>query len=407
MPSHVGCADVPVAAYLSGGVDSSLVVAVASRQLGRPIPTFTIQVRAPGFDESRKAASSARFAGSESVVMPCGPDDLLTAYPSLIWAAESPVSDTPCAALLLLAREVHTRGYKVVLSGEGADETMAGYPWFKSDALARILNVVPGFALGRWVRRAALRWVGGEAFDAAVLERAERDVGNHTGFHDLYAFAGLARGMFYGERMRTLEGPGPFAGLGIDPNRLRRWHPLNASLAVGQRVHLGGLLLSLGGDRVTMHSSIEARYPFLDEELADFAARLAPAMKLHRLREKYLMRLAAERWLPSAIAWRPKTMFQTPFDLFCQARNPAWVGQLLSPESLRATGFFDAGRVQHWLRATQRMASHSPQRLVAALGLAAVAATQLWYHIFIDARLADLSAPCSRAREGPGVQQAR
>src|SRR5262249_23088351 len=158
------------------------------------------------------------------------------------------------------------------------------------------------------------------------------------------------------------------------PERLRRWHQLNASLAVGQRTHLAGLLLSLGGDRVAMHSSVETRYPFLDEDLADFAAGLDPALKLHGLREKYLLRLAAERWLPRRIAWQPKTMFQTPFDLFCQ-RGPAWVEQLLSPESLRATGYFDVAGVRRWRRASGGLPAWHPRRFVIELGVAAVAAT--------------------------------
>ncbi len=379
-------ADVPVAAYLSGGVDSSLVMAVASRLLGRPIPTFTIQVRAPGLDETHKAEATARHAGSESVIVPCGAEEILGAYPRLICAAEAPVNDTCCAALLLLAQEVHAHGYKVVLTGEGADETLAGYPWFKVQCLLGLL----GGVAGGWGRRAFYRWVGGRDFDPVRLRDAAEAVGAQTAWHDLYGLVGLARGMFYGERLRGLDGYQPFAGLGIDPDRLRRWHPLNQSLAVGQRTHLPGLLLSLGGDRVAMHSSVETRYPFLDEDLADFAAGLKPNLKLRGLQEKYLMRRVAERWLPRAIAWRPKTMFQAPFDLFCRRPAPAWVGQLLSPESLRRTGYFDVGRVRHWLRAVQGLRPGSPRRFVIELGLGAVAATQLWHQTFIDASLADV-----------------
>jgi asparagine synthase (glutamine-hydrolysing) len=242
--------------------------------------------------------------------------------------------------------------------------------------------------------------VGGPAFDPAVLDRAEQAVGGHTAWHYLCGLVSLARGLFYGERMHELHGHDPFAGLGLDPGRLQRWHPLNASLAVGQRAHLPGLLLSLGGDRVAMHSSVETRYPFLDEDLTDFAARLAPGFKLHGLREKYLMRLAAQRWLPRSIAWRPKTMFQTPFDLFCRPDGPAWVEELLSPGSLRATGYFDAERVRRWRQAVAGLPRSSPRRFVIELGVAAVAATQLWHHTFIEARLADLCAAPPAPRRG-------
>jgi asparagine synthase (glutamine-hydrolysing) len=292
--------------------------------------------------------------------------------------------------LLLLAQEVHARGYKVVLTGEGADETLAGYPWFKVQRLLGLLDALPGLRLGRWARRTFFRWVGGSDFDPGAMRRAEEAVGGHTAWHDLYGLVSLAKRQFYGERLRELEEFEPYAGLGLDPVRLRRWHPLNQSLAVGQRTHLAGLLLSLGGDRVAMHSSVETRYPFLDEDLADFAAGLAPNLKLRGLREKYLMRLAAERWLPRSIAWRPKTMFQAPFDLFCRRPAPGYVAQLLSPESLAATGYFDAARVRHWLGAVSGLRPGSARRFVIELGLAAVTATQLWHHTFIEARLADL-----------------
>jgi asparagine synthetase B (glutamine-hydrolysing) len=103
-------ADVPVVAYLSGGVDSSTVVALASRVLGRPIPTFTIQIKDPALDETTEAAIVSRHVGAAPIVVGCGAEEVLDNYPRLIHAAESPVIDTSCTALLLLAEEVHAQG---------------------------------------------------------------------------------------------------------------------------------------------------------------------------------------------------------------------------------------------------------------------------------------------------------
>src|SRR5262249_29662360 len=122
-------ADVPVVSYLSGGVDSSTVVAMASKGRGSPIPAFPIKIKAPKLDETTEAAIVARHVGCDPVVVDCGAEEVLNTYPELVRAAEGPVIDTSCAALLLLAREVHARGYKVALTGEGADEWLAGYPW--------------------------------------------------------------------------------------------------------------------------------------------------------------------------------------------------------------------------------------------------------------------------------------
>jgi asparagine synthase (glutamine-hydrolysing) len=145
-----------------------------------------------------------------------------------------------------------------------------------------------------------------------------------------------------------------------------------------------------------MHSSVETRYPFLDEEVMGFQARLHPRWKLRGFREKYLLRLVAERWLPRAIAWRPKTMFRAPFDLFSARSTPAYIKQLLSSESLRATGYFDPQAVREGRRACALLRSWSPRRFPLQLGLAAVAATQLWHHLFIDGTLADLPSYVGR-----------
>jgi asparagine synthase (glutamine-hydrolysing) len=151
-------------------------------------------------------------------------------------------------------------------------------------------------------------------------------------------------------------------------------------------------LLASKGDRVAMNSSVETRYPFLDDDVFAFMAKLPAHWKLRRLREKYALRLLAERWLPKSIAWRGKAMFRAPFDGFHAngTKAPAFVDQLLSPQSLGKTGFFDVGQVTHWRKTFRKLWAKSGQRLAIEMGLVGVIATQLWYHTFIDASLADL-----------------
>ena len=139
-----------------------------------------------------------------------------------------------------------------------------------------------------------------------------------------------------------------------------------------------------------MHSTVETRYPFLDEGVVDFLARLAPPWKLRGWQDKYVLRRLAERWLPRGIARRPKTMFRAPFDVFCERRVPAFVEQLLSEESLRRTGYFDVERVRYWRRAVRRLRPSGSRRFVVEIGLCGVAATQLWHHTFLDGTLADI-----------------
>src|SRR5262249_59169061 len=166
---------------------------------------------------------------------------------------------------------------------------------------------------------------------------------------DMYGLMGMSKLRFYSRDMvDAVADHFPFADLQLNPQRLRRWHPLHRTLYLGARVMLPGLLLSARGDRVAMHSSVETRYPFLDEEVFTFLSRLHPTWKLHGLRDKHLLRLLAKRWLPPEVANRPKAIFRAPFNSFGLDTSPGWVDELLSLGSLRKTGYFDAAAVQHW-----------------------------------------------------------
>src|SRR5439155_7255331 len=384
-------ADVPVVSYLSGGVDSSVVVALGTelrrRTGGSPIPTFTIQIDAAGLDETSEAGIVASHVGARPVVVHFGREEALAAYPELIRAAEAPVIDTSCAALLMLAREVHRQGYKVALTGEGSDEWLAGYAWFKLHNLARWLDVIPGVPLTTWLRKAYLKW-NGVNYSALQMPRTLAAVGGPNAWLELYGLFSTAKlRLFSAEMWERLGDHLPYEDLHLNLERAKRWSPLNRALALGGRVMLAGHLMAAKGDRVAMNSSVETRYPFLDEDVWNFVAQLPPRWKVRGLREKYALRLVAERWLPKEIAWRTKLMFRAPFDSLHGDENnpPAFVEQRLSGESLRKTGFFDPATVAHWRKAFRQLRPNSGQRTFIEMGLVGVIATQLWYQTFIDA----------------------
>jgi asparagine synthase (glutamine-hydrolysing) len=394
-------ADVPVVSYLSGGVDSSVVVALASHVRGSPIPSFTIRIKAPTLDETSEAGVVARHIGTEPIVVDCGAEEVQNTYPELIRAAEGPVVDTSCAALLLLAREVHRRGYKVALTGEGADEWLAGYPWHKVHRALGYLDVIPGLRLSQLARRVFLRLTRAPRFPWSVVARAHRAVGGHNGWLDIYGLMSMSKLRFFSRDMwESVRDHVPYEDLGLNKERLARWHPLNRELAVSARCHLAGLLLGAKGDRVAMNSSVETRYPFLDEEVCALLARVPPRYKLKGLfHDKFLLRRVAERWLPHAIANRKKAMFRAPFDSFHLDKAPAFVDQLLGEEALKRTGYFEPKAVAHWRRAFRTLREGGSQRTSVEMGLVGVLATQLWHHTFIEA-LADL--PSQEAR-GPRI----
>jgi asparagine synthase (glutamine-hydrolysing) len=384
-------ADVPVVSYLSGGVDSSIVVALASHIRKSPIPCFTIQIKDPKFDEVDEARIVANHIGADPIVVPCGPQDVLNNYPRLIWAAEGPVIDTSCTALLMLASEVHRQGYKVALTGEGSDEWMAGYPWYKVHKLLNAVDVIPGLPISRLARKAYLKLMRSPTVSWDYLRRQEALLGGKNAWLDIYGLIGLSKLRFFNQDLLgAVSTRLPYEDLNLNFERMGKWHPLNRSLYIGARVHLPGLLLNAKGDRVAMHSSVETRYPFLDEDVFDFLARVKPRLKMKGMRDKYLLRLLSERWLPKSIAWRRKAMFRAPFDSFHAKDTPPFVEQLLSEESLRKTGYFNIQAIAEARQSFRALMSGSPQRAWVEMGLVGIIATQLWYHLFIDNSLCDL-----------------
>ncbi len=381
--------DVPVVSYISGGLDSTVVLGMSSRQRGQAVPSFTIGFDKAGPDERASATEAAEMLGSKLTTVTLNRADLANAFPELIEAAEGPVLDTSCAALMKLAAAVHGQGYKVALTGEGADEALAGYVWYKSQKIRNAVGSRLGPFLPNLTRKLLLAAIGGGKSPAVPL----RAIGGvRPAQQDMYELISRARGTLYQPGMwDRLAGHNPFDDLNVSNPRIARWHPLNQSLYVGYKVMLAGLLMIAKGDRIAMHSSVETRYPFLDDDVIKFCASIDPEYKLRGMKEKWLLRRVAEKTLPKAIANRPKTMFRASLSgTFLGPHRPSWVDQLLSPESLAKTGYFDPKAVarERWIQ------THFPRitarRFVFDVALTCVVSTQLWHHIYCGGGLCEL-----------------
>src|SRR5262249_10872186 len=148
---------------------------------------------------------------------PVGDEEVLNVYPELIRAAEAPVIDTSCTALLMLARSVHEHGYKVALTGEGSDEWLAGYAWYKIHRLFGMLDAIPGVPLGRLLRRATITAAGGPAGSAAYIRKVREAIGHHSAFQEIYGIMSLSRLRFFSPHVReALADHIPY--LEMDPN---------------------------------------------------------------------------------------------------------------------------------------------------------------------------------------------
>ena len=396
-------ADVPVVGYLSGGVDSAYVLATASKIAGRPLPSFTIQVPVAELDEAAHARESSNHIGGAATVVEAEASVIADNYAGLIRAAECPVLDTSCAALLALSRNVHAQGYKAVLTGEGADEAFAGYVWFKIREAARNLDIGgfhPSTAISRLARK-----VAAPNLSFGEFARIDAMIGGPHAQSIMYNLVATSRDRYYSAELKERLGSFvAYEDLVLDLERMRRWHPLNQSLYLGYKIHLAGLLLNQKGDRVAMANSVEARYPFLDEDVIAFASRLHPRWKLHGLRgDKYLLRQAAARLLPEAVAQRKKAMFRAPLAETFLAKPPSFVRDLISPDSLARTGYFDASAIA---RDSAALTSGDGKLgTFASLGLGGVIATQLWHHLYLGGGLCELPhIEHQRVGEAPSAQ---
>jgi asparagine synthase (glutamine-hydrolysing) len=254
-----------------------------------------------------------------------------------------------------------------------------------------LLDAVPGLALSNIARGAYLRLNKVPHFTNTWRREVEDSVGGPNPWIDAYGLLAISKLRFYSESMReALAHTNPWNELDFPLKRAQRWDPLHRGVWIAARVLLAGHLLQAKGDRVAMHSSVEVRYPFLDEDVFDFLAKLHPRWRLRGFRDKYLLRLLAERWVPTSVARRHKVIFRAPLDSFYTDPEPPFVAQLLSEESLHTTGYFDSVSVNRWRNDFRKMRPSSLPRLSVEMGLMAVVATQLWHHLFMGGGLADL-----------------
>ncbi len=287
---------------------------------------------------------------------------------------------------------MHAKGYKVALTGEGADEALAGYVWFKTNKMQRLLDI-HGKSPSGFASR-LFRNLMSQDQSFSDLNRIDTMIGGPHAQSEMYSMVSNSRSLFYSAGMKeTLGQHVAYEDLPLNLERMRRWHPLNQSLYFGYKTLLSGLLLNHKGDRIAMANSVETRYPFLDEDLIKLCARVHPRFKLKGLRQdKYLLRQAAARLLPDEIALRPKAMFRAPFAATFLDNPPAYVHQLMSEEALTRTGYFDVAAVRRQFT-QEGHGSESKRGFFTGMGLATVLATQLWHHLYLGGGLCELPEP--------------
>jgi asparagine synthase (glutamine-hydrolysing) len=351
-------ADVPVGAYLSGGLDSSALVAMIRQFSSARLRTFSVAFDDDEFDESVHQQTMVRYLQTEHTTVRCTRSDIGRAFPLAVRHAESPLLRTAPVPLMLLAQGVRQAGFKVVLTGEGADEVFGGYDLFKEAAVRRFWARQPQSRarpalLQRLYPYLKVSPVAYESLGRAFYGQRLGEVDDPFYAHRprwattrrLWAF--FARDLQDALRPETVEA----ALQGLLPAGVGAWEGLARDQFVEVQTLLMGYLLSSQGDRMAMAHSVEGRVPFLDHHVIEFANSLPARYKLRGLREKAILREAMRGLLPEEIRLRVKQPYRAPdVPSFFSAGEPLdYVAELLSPARLAAAGYFDVDAVTRLL----------------------------------------------------------
>ena len=325
-------ADVPVGAYLSGGLDSSLIAAMMGRlepDAGRR--TYSVAFPDHAIDERRWQRLMAERIGSRHLEHEIAPADIVARLPDIVRHAEAPLRESYNACSLHLSAMVRESGLKTILTGEGADELFGGYVGYRLDATAMRSDDEPEDPLeGMLEAQARQRLWGDPAFMYEKRIAALREIKQA-----LYAPA-LAAAL---DRFDcTAESP-------VDLAMLDGRSAFHRRSYLDFKLRMADHLLADHGDRVAFANGVEARYPFLDPGVIDVARRIPPALMLERGEEKAILKRLARRWLPAEIVDRRKFSFVAPASPDLLRTRANWVFDLLSPARIARDGVFDPDTV--------------------------------------------------------------
>ncbi len=381
-------ADVPVGCYLSGGLDSSGVTASVVKNFNSDVRTFGIRFEESHFDEAKHQNRMVSYLNVNHTDMRATNENIGASLPDCLWHCEKPLLRTAPVPLYLLSDVVHKSGFKVVLTGEGADEVFAGYNIFREAKARRFWARFPDSP-----KRAAL--IGQlypyifnnprlthmlQSFFGRDLDRTNDPIFSH-----LIRWGNTSKlKTFFSNELKAEIGS--YDGYEQVRESLPESYSRADNLAKAQyletAIFLSNYLLSSQGDRVAMAHSVEIRVPFLDFRVIDFMGRVPAKWKILGLDEKHILKKCFSDVLPDDIVNRPKNPYRAPIaQSLLNSRTAEYTQQALSEESIEKAGLFDAGRVTRLLRKIQ--ATSRPSE-IEDMALAGVLSSQVIHQQFIE-----------------------
>ena len=379
--------DVPVAAYLSGGLDSSALVSIIHHHGNVPLRTFSIGFEDKKLDESSYQQQLIKHLGADHSNIICTSKDISDNFEKTIWHTESAILRSAPTPMMLLSGLVHKNNYKVVLTGEGADEVFGGYDIFKEGKIRQFWAKNPDSKIRPLLLKKLYPYLDITKSNSRSYLEAFFGIGLND--PKVPYFAHLPRWdttskikAFYSEEMKSSLDISAIDIMNeMLPENISKWHPFNQSQYVEARSLMASYLLCSQGDRMLMANSVEGRFPFLDHNVIEFANQLHPNLKMKVLNEKYLLKKSMKRYVPDEIINRHKQPYRAPdIPAFFHNQTPEYVDELLSESEIHDTGIFDKKKVSLLMRKIRAGKALGYKDNMAFM---AILSTQLLNHLFI------------------------
>jgi len=382
-------ADVEVAAYLSGGIDSSTTVAYIKDIEPGILNTFSIGFEEKDFDESKYQEEAVKYLDTEHRSVTCSSLTIAESFPKVVWHSETPMTRTAPTPMLILSELVRNNNIKVVITGEGSDEILAGYDIYREAKIRRFWASQPDSKTRPLLLKSLypdiphLRNASPNILKMFFGFKLE-ETGNPFYSHLLrWNNSNHIKKNFSREFKSSFDDYSPLDELtGKLPADFDNWDSLAQAQWLETTIFMSGYLLSTQGDRMGMANSIEGRYPFLDYRVIEFCSGLPARLKLNGLNEKFLLKKLMKNRIPESIIKRPKQPYRAPISsVFLSKDAPEYVKLMLSDSYTKQAGIFDFDSISAMLSRIEKTGVASE---VDNMTLTAIISTHLLYYQFIE-----------------------
>jgi len=349
---HQMVSDVPLGAFLSGGIDSSTIVALMQSQSGRPVQTFTVGFHEAAFNEAEHAKAVARHLGTAHTELYVTPETTLAVIPKLPFLYDEPFADSTQIPTFLIS-QIARRDVTVALSGDGGDELFGGYErYFLGLRIWNKIRWLPGIA--RTLLAGGLRTVSADSWETVfrsmdpMVPKRFRYRNLREKFHKLAemltsegadGMQALMGSHWTNNSSVVIGGSEPLTVFTDPSHRMDSLQPQERMMYLDMISYLPDDIL-VKTDRASMGVSLESRVPFLDHRIVEFAWQIPLSMKIRNGHGKWLLRQLLYKYVPPALIDRPKMGFGVPIDAWLRGPLREWAEALLDEKRLRDQGFF-------------------------------------------------------------------